>query len=444
MVRAVSLARYTLAEMGRVWSEEHKFKLWLDVELAVCRARAATGEIPPEAMHDISRATVDIDRINELEKVKKHDVVSFLSSVAESVGENARYIHVGLTSYDIVDTALALRLRDATDILLEDLASLEKAITRRAIEHKDTLMAGRTHGVHAEPITFGFKLAIWVDDVRQCIKNLKASAEQVNYGKISGPVGTHATVSPAIEEDACAQLGLKPAPVSSQIVQRDRHAHYLTTLALVASTLEKFAVEIRSLQRTEVREVEEPFAGGQAGSSAMPHKRNPELAERVCGLARVMRGNAITSMESVALWHERDLSNSSAERLIIPESCILLDYCIDLMARVIDGMSVYPQRMLRNLESSYGLVFSQRVLLKLIDAGMSREKAYRIVQRNAMIAWQEEKPFKELLGSDPAVRAVMTTGELDGVFDYQYYLTHIGTAFDRLNIEVDQEPEVTA
>lgn len=440
----MSLARYILPEMGQVWSEEHKFKLWLDVELAVCEARAAAGEIPPEAMQDISRATVDIDRINELEKVKKHDVVSFLSSVAESVGENARFIHVGLTSYDIVDTALALRLRDSTDILLKDLQALEKAITRRAIEHKDTLMAGRTHGVHAEPITFGFKLAIWVDDVRQCVANLKASAEQVSYGKISGPVGTHATVSPAIEEDACGRLGLKAAPVSSQIVQRDRHAHFLSTLALIASTLEKFAVEVRSLQRTELREVEEPFSGGQAGSSAMPHKRNPELSERVCGLARVIRANAITAMESVALWHERDLSNSSAERLIIPESCILLDYSIDLMARVIDGMSVYPERMLRNLESSFGLVFSQRVLIALIGAGMSREKAYRIVQRNAMTAWREEKQLRDLLGSDPDVRAVMTTSGLDELFDYQYYLAHIGTAFERLNIKVDQETEVTA
>ena len=430
--------------MGRVWSEEHKFKLWLDVELAVCEARAAAGEIPPEAMQDISRATVDIDRINELEKVKKHDVVSFLSSVAESVGDNARFIHVGLTSYDIVDTALALRLRDSTNILLKDLQALETAVTKRAIEHKDTLMAGRTHGVHAEPITFGFKLAIWVDDVRQCVQNLKTSAEQVSYGKISGPVGTHATVSPAIEEDACSRLGLKAAPVSSQIVQRDRHAHYLSTLALIASTLEKFAVEIRSLQRTEVREVEEPFSGGQAGSSAMPHKRNPELSERVCGLARVIRGNAITAMESVALWHERDLSNSSAERLIFPESCILLDYSIDLMARVIEGMSVYPRRMLSNLESSYGLVFSQRVLITLIDAGMSREKAYRIVQRNAMTAWREEKQLRELLGSDPDVRAVMSTSDLHDIFDYQYYLAHIGTAFERLNIKVDQETEVTA
>ncbi|MBI2941171.1 MAG: adenylosuccinate lyase [Chloroflexi bacterium] len=420
--------------MARVWSNDNKYAKWLAVEIAVCEAWAEIGGIPGDALPAIRQASLDVNRMRHFEERTKHDVTAFLRAVGETVGEAARFIHLGLTSSDVVDTGLSLQIKEASATLEADLAGLRAALERRALEHKDTVMVGRTHGVHAEPTTFGFKLAVWVDEARRHQRRLREAAEQIAYGKISGAVGNHANVPPAVEEITCRRLGLQPAPVSTQVLQRDRHAHYLTTLALIASSLEKFATEIRGLQRTEVHEVEEPFGTQQTGSSAMPHKRNPELAERICGLARVVRGNAITAMEAIPLWHERDISNSSAERLIFPESCLLVDYCLRLMTRLVAELRVFPDRMRRNLESSYGLVYSQRVLLALIEKGLSRDDAYKLVQRNAMRAWDTEQPLLSLLQADQEVTRHLAAEELAGLFDIGYYLKHIDTAFARLGL----------
>ena len=428
------IERYSRPAMKQVWSDENKFQKWLQVEIAACHAWAELGTIPKEALAQIEKASFDPARYDQHFKVTHHDVTAFLNTVGETVGEASRFIHLGMTSSDVMDTALALQLQEAARILDEDLSQLQDVLTSRAREHKKTLMMGRTHGVHAEPITFGLKMALWLEEVKRGRERLEAARKSVGVGKMSGAVGSYATLPPQVEARACARLGLEAAPISSQIVQRDRHAHFVTTLALIASSLEKFATEIRALQRTEVREVEEPFEEGQTGSSAMPHKKNPELSERVCGLARLIRGHAVTAMENVALWHERDISHSSAERLIIPDSCLALDYIASLFTRIMDGLNVYTDRMRRNAEMTRGLVFSQRVLLALIEKGMSRREAYGIVQRAAMRAWKEESDFYSLLAADPEVTKRLPPGELKGLFDYGYYTRHVDEVFARLGL----------
>ncbi len=428
------IERYSRPAMKRVWSDENKFNRWLDVEIAVCDAWADLGTIPRNAMPRIKLARVNIKRMEEILQETHHDMTAFLGAVAESVGEEARYIHLGLTSSDVMDTALSLQLCESADLLLEDIKELIEVIARRAIEFKYTIMIGRTHGVHAEPITFGLKLAVWLDEMRRNQRRMVEAKRAICYGKISGAVGTYATVPPEVEERACAKLGLQPAPISTQILQRDSHAQFVTTLALIASSLEKFATELRALQKTEVREVEEPFSAGQTGSSAMPHKRNPELGERVCGLARLIRGHSVTALENVPLWHERDISHSSNERLILPDSCLALDYILNLFTGVLSGLKVFPKNMKKNLELTKGLVFSQRVMLALIEKGLSRQDAYKAVQRNAMKAWSGNRSFISLLKADRTVKASLKPAELTKIFDYQYYLGHVNEIFNRLGL----------
>ncbi len=432
------IERYSRPEMKRVWSDENKFNKWLEVEFAVCQAWADSGVIPREAVPKIKMARVNLKRMEEILKETHHDMTAFLGAVAESVGKESRFIHLGLTSSDVIDTALSLQMVEAADLLTEDIKELIAVLAERAIEHKYTPMIGRTHGIHAEPITFGLKLALWVQEMSRHRQRLNEAKKAIAVGKISGAVGTYAMLSPEIEERACARLNLVPDPISSQIIQRDRHAQFVTTLALIASSLEKFATEIRGLQRTETREVEEPFASGQTGSSAMPHKRNPELCERVTGLSRLLRGFALTSMENIALWHERDISHSSTERIILPDACLLLDYSLAIFTSVMKGLLVYPQRMKRNMELTKGLIFSQRVMLALIDKGLSRQKAYEMVQRNAMKSWRGSKNFLSLLKADPEVTSSLTEAELKGLFDYQYYLRYIDEIFQRLGLTATQ------
>ncbi len=428
------IERYSRPEMKRVWSEENKFDKWLQVEIAVCEAWAEMGVIPKEAIPKIKTATYKLERISEILKVTHHDMTAFLQAVSESLGEESRFIHLGLTSSDIMDTALNLQLKEATKLLADDITKLIAVLEDKAIEHKTTLMIGRTHGVHAEPITFGLKLALWAQEMKRNYGRLTEAEKMISVGKISGAVGTYATVPPEVEEIACDKLGLAPAPISNQIVQRDRHAHFVTTLAIIAGSLEKFATEIRSLQRTEILETEEPFSPGQTGSSAMPHKRNPELCERICGLARLVRGYALTSLENIALWHERDISHSSTERIILPDSCLVLDYILNIFTLIMQGLQVYPENMRRNLELTQGLVFSQRVLLALIDKGLSRQKAYQIVQRNAMKAWKEQTSFLGLLKADREVTEHLSVSELEALFDYSYFVRHVDTIFERLGL----------
>lgn len=428
------IERYSRPAMARVWSAENRLDKWLAIEIAACEAWAELGVVPREALPTIRQARYDMKRMAELELETQHEVTAFLRSVAPSVGAEARFIHLGLTSSDVMDTGLALQMVDAAALLREDLERLLAALERQAVAHRSTLEIGRTHGVHAEPITFGFKLAIWVDEMRRNATRLAQATEQIAVGKISGAVGTHATVPPFVEEYVCRKLGLKPAPVSSQIIQRDRHAQFVTTLAIIASSLDKMATEVRGLQRTEVLEVEEPFGEGQQGSSAMPHKRNPVLSERVSGLARLIRGHAVTALENVTLWHERDISHSSAERVIIPDACLALDYILDLFTGVIERLQIYPQNMRKNIDLTHGLVFSQRVLLALIEKGLSRQAAYEMVQRNAMRTWRGEGEFLSLLRADPEVRNHLTDEELTSLFDYHYFLRHIDTAFERLGL----------
>lgn len=428
------IERYSRPQMAAIWSEERKLDAWLRVEIAVCEAWAERGVIPPDAMAKIRHARYDIERWRQYEKEMHHDFNAFLRSVADSLGDESRFVHLGLTSYDVEDTALALRLVEATDLLEQDVHTLMEAIAVRAREHKDTIIMGRSHGVHAEPTSFGLKLAGWWDEMRRHSHRLTHAKEQVAVGKISGPVGSHASVPPDLEEDVCGSLGLLAEPVSTQVVHRDRHALFVSTLALVAASLEKFATEIRHLQRTEVLEVEEPFLAGQTGSSAMPHKRNPEKCERITGLARLFRGYAVAALEDVALWHERDISHSSVERVILPDACILLDYMLDLMTFIVRGMRVYPERMRENMEASYGLPFSQRVLLALIDKGMGRQEAYKVVQRCAMRSWETRTPFLEALRQDPEVTSRLGPSELPSLFDHGYYLRHVDDSFRRLGL----------
>jgi adenylosuccinate lyase len=428
------IERYSRSRMKKIWSDKNKFDQWLRVEIAACEAWAELGEIPREDIVKIRKASYNLNRIAEFLKVTHHDMTAFLSSVAESLGTESRFIHLGLTSSDVMDTALSLQLTQAADILTKDVAELISVLENKAVEHKYTIMMGRTHGVHAEPITFGLKMALWTEEMKRNAQRLAEAKKNISVGKISGAVGTYATVPPQVEKIACAKLGLAPAPISSQIIQRDRHAQFLTTLAIIASSLEKFATEVRGLQRTEVREVEEPFEEGQTGSSAMPHKRNPELCERICGLARLIRGYALTSLENIALWHERDISHSSTERIILPDSCLVLDYMLSIFTSIMKGLRVYPENMRRNIELSQGLVFSQRVLIALINKGLTREEAYKMVQGHAMKAWGEKKDFLSLLEADRRVTAHLSKRELNSLFDYEYYLKHVDEVFERLGL----------
>jgi adenylosuccinate lyase len=427
--------RYARPAMKLVWSEDNKNDKWLQVELAVCEAWTEEGIIPQEDMVKLRGARYDEARMKEVFERTRHDMTAFLQSVTAGLGEEGRWLHMGLTSHDVQDTAQSLQLVQACDLLLEDIDRLVAAIKKRAIEHKHTPMMGRTHGVHAEPTTFGLKLALWWDEMWRNRHRLEEARKSIAVGKISGVVGTYATVPPQIEERVCAQFGISPAPISNQVVQRDRHAQFVTTLAIIAASLEKFATEVRGLQRTEVREVEEPFGQGQTGSSAMPHKKNPELSERVCGLARLIRGHSVTALENVALWHERDISHSSAERLILPDSCMALDYILGIFTGVVDGLRVYPQRMWSNIELTKGLVFSQRVLIALLESGLSREKSYEIVQVCAMRSWEESADFRQLLREQPEVTERLPGDALESIFDYDFYMRHVEYSFLRLGLE---------
>jgi len=419
--------------MEAIWSPENRYRKWLDIEILACEAMAARGEIPEASMKNIrERAGFDVDRIDEIEKTTKHDVIAFLTSVTEKVGEDGRFIHRGLTSSDILDTSLGLLLREAAEILIEDLDLLLAAIKKKAFAHQNTLMIGRSHGIHAEPITFGLKMALWHAEMERNRERMVRAKETISTGKLSGAVGTFSFVDPAIEEYVCRKLRLKPAPVSSQIVQRDRHAEYFSTLAIIASSIDKFAQEIRLLQRTEVREAEEYFSPGQKGSSAMPHKRNPVLSENLSGLSRLMRSYAVAALEDVALWHERDISHSSVERVIGPDATILLDFMLSRFTGLIDQLVVYPERMLANLQMTNGVIFSQMVLLKLIEKGISREGAYAIVQRNAMRSWQEGLEFKDLLLQDDEVMTQLNADDLAGVFQVGNFLKQIDFIFNRV------------
>src|SRR6266700_1272536 len=435
------IERYSLPEMAAIWSATHKTDMWLQVELLVCEGWAREGVIPPDAIEKIRAARYNAERMQQIEQETHHDMIAFLRSIQEQLGAEGRFIHLGLTSSDVLDTGLAVQLKEAGALLCKSLSELVETIATAAVRYKYTLMVGRTHAIHAEPITFGLKLALWVDELRRGQQHLTAALEQVTVGKISGAVGTHATVPPQIEEFVCEQLGLGVAPASSQIVQRDRHAYFITTLALLGSSLEKMAQEIRHLQRTEVSEVFEPFGAGQQGSSAMPHKRNPELCERICGLARVLRGYAVTSMENVALWHERDISHSSAERIIIPDACTLLHYVLHIFNKVMAGLEVDEERMLSNLNMTGGLIYSQRILLALIEKGVGRQEAYQMVQRNAKKVWSmsrngsiQGQALIQALSKDDEVTRYLSYDELIELTNTGYYVKYIDTTFARLKL----------
>lgn len=427
------IERYTRKEMGNIWSMENKFRKWLEVEIAVCEAWAELGKIPQDALKEIKeKADFDLKRIDEIEATVKHDVIAFLTAVAEKVGPVSRYIHMGLTSSDVVDTALALQMREAANLIMEDLKKIKELFRQKAFQYKDTICMGRSHGVHAEPTSFGLRFALWYEEAGRNIERLASAIERISVGKISGAVGTFSNIPPEIEEIALKKLGLKPEPVATQVVQRDRHAEFLSVLALIAAMVEKVAVEIRHLQRTEVLEAEEPFTEGQKGSSAMPHKRNPVGCENLSGLARLVRSNAFASFENIALWHDRDISHSSVERVIIPDNCILVDYMLNRLYGIIKDLRVYPERMLKNIELSYGLYNSQRVLLALVEKGLTREEAYKIVQSNAMQSWKEGKPFMELLLNDGGVRKYLTEDEIKSIFDLNYYTRNIEYIYQRV------------
>jgi adenylosuccinate lyase len=430
------IARYTRPEMGAIWSEENKFRTWLDIEILACEAQADLGVFPKKSAKTIRRkAAFDVRRIEEIERKVNHDVIAFLTNVGEHVGPDSRFIHLGMTSSDILDTGLAIQMKHSADLLLKDLQKLAVVLARRAKEFKHTIMVGRTHGIHAEPTTFGLKLAMWYDENQRNIRRLEQARETISFGQISGAVGTYEHLDPFVERYVCEKLGLKPAPISSQVLQRDLHAEFLTTLSVVGSSLEKFATEIRLLQRTEVLEAEEYFAKGQKGSSAMPHKRNPITCERVAGLARVLRGNAVAALENVALWHERDITHSSVERIIIPDSCILLDYMIATFTRIVDELVVYPENMMKNLEKTRGLIFSQSVLLALTKKGMKREDAYTAVQKLAMEVWSREtRNFKDVLKSDKTISSFLGSRGLDQLFDLKKSIRNVDYIFKRVGL----------
>ncbi len=430
------IPRYCRPEMARLWTDRHKFQTWLRVELAVCEARYRRGEIPETDWHQIrKKARFSVKRVRQIEEDVRHDVIAFLTAVAENVGPASRHIHVGMTSSDVLDTALALNLVQASTLLRSGIERLQTAIARQARKHKYTACMGRSHGVHAEPTTFGLKLAVWYDELRRAQQRLADATEQVAVGKISGAVGTFAHIDPFVEKYVCEKLGLKPAPASTQTVQRDRHAQFLTTLAVIAASLEKFATEIRNLQRTEILEVEEFFSKGQKGSSAMPHKRNPITCERVAGLARVVRADALAALENVALWHERDITHSSVERVILPDATIALDYMLVQFTRIVDRLLVYPENMKKNLEKTGGLVFSQSLLLELARAGLTREAAYALVQKHAMAAWEGKADFRAGIESDAEIVAALGKEKIAACFDLQRHLRHVDTIFRRVGLE---------
>jgi adenylosuccinate lyase len=427
------IPRYSRDKMSAIWSEENRYQKWLDIEILACEAMAQRGEIPETALKNIkARAGFDMARIDEIEKITKHDVIAFLTSVTEKVGEDGRFIHMGLTSSDILDTSLAVLLKEAAGLLLDDLEELLAVLKKKALDYKNTLMIGRSHGIHAEPITFGLKMALWYQEMERNRDRMIRAKDTISTGKMAGAVGTFAFTDPAIEEYVCSHLGLRPAPVSSQIVQRDRHAEYFSTLAIIASSIDKFAQEIRLLQRTEVREAEEYFSQGQKGSSAMPHKRNPILSENLSGLSRMMRAYAAAALENVALWHERDISHSSVERIIGPDATILLDFMLNRFTGLLDKLIVYPDRMLENLNMTHGVIFSQIVLLKLVERGMSREDAYAVVQKNAMKSWEDGASFKLLLSGDEEVTACLNYQDIDGIFQFDHFLKSVDFIFNRV------------
>ncbi|HZG59711.1 adenylosuccinate lyase [Bacillus alveayuensis] len=429
------IERYTRPEMGAIWTEENRFKAWLEVEILACEAWAELGVIPKEDVELIRKnASFDIQRIKEIEEETRHDVVAFTRAVSETLGEERKWVHYGLTSTDVVDTALSYLLKQANEILLRDLENFIQVLKEKAQEHKYTVMMGRTHGVHAEPTTFGLKMALWYAEMQRNLERFKQAAETVRVGKISGAVGTYANIDPFVEKYVCEKLGLEPAPISTQTLQRDRHAHYMATLALIATSIEKFAVEIRGLQKSETREVEEFFAKGQKGSSAMPHKRNPIGSENMTGMARVIRGYMLTAYENVPLWHERDISHSSAERIILPDATIALNYMLNRFTNIVKNLTVFPENMKRNMDRTLGLIYSQRVLLALIDTGMTREEAYDLVQPKAMEAWEKQVPFRSLIEADETITSRLTKEQIDDCFDYNYHLKHVDTIFERLGL----------
>jgi adenylosuccinate lyase len=427
--------RYTRPEMGAIWTEENRFKAWLEVEILACEAWSEIGDIPKEDVQKIrEKASFDIDRIKEIEEETRHDVVAFTRAVSETLGEERKWVHYGLTSTDVVDTALSYVLKQANQILQKDLENFIEILTNKAKEHKYTVMMGRTHGVHAEPTTFGLKLALWLEEMKRNLERFKMAASDVEFGKISGAVGTYANIDPFVESYVCEKLGLQPAPISTQTLQRDRHAFYMSSLALIATSIEKFAVEIRGLQKSETREVEEFFAKGQKGSSAMPHKRNPIGSENMTGMARVIRGYMTTAYENVPLWHERDISHSSAERIILPDATIALNYMLNRFGNIVKNLTVYPENMKRNMDRTLGLIYSQRVLLALIDKGMSREEAYDTVQPRAMEAWEKQVQFRSLIESDEKIAGLLSEAEIDDCFDYNYHIKHVDMIFERLGL----------
>lgn len=427
------IPRYTREEMGKIWEPENRFGKWLDIEILVCEALNKLGEIPNSSLKNIKRnASFDIGRIDEIEREVKHDVIAFLTSVSEHVGDDARYIHMGITSSDILDTSLSLLLKEASLLIIKDIEHLLAVLKKKAFKHKQTVMIGRTHGIHAEPITFGFKMALWYEEMKRNLTRMRRAKENISYGKISGAVGTFAHTSPFVEEYVCKKLGLKPAPVSTQIIQRDRHAEFFATLSIIASSLDKFAQEIRLLQRTEVGEAEEFFSKGQKGSSAMPHKRNPVLSENLSGLARVVRSHALTAFENVALWHERDISHSSAERVIGPDSTILIDFMLNRFASIVEQLVVHPKQMEKNLNLTNGIFFSQAIMLRLVKKGLSREDAYRVVQKSALKAWGEGKDFKNVIAKDRAIKKYLSKKEIEQSCNMKNYLKHIDDIFLRV------------
>ncbi|MGG3804090.1 adenylosuccinate lyase [Metabacillus fastidiosus] len=427
------IERYTRPEMGAIWTEENRFKAWLEVEILACEAWAELGAIPKEDARLLrERASFDVKRIREIEAETRHDVIAFTRAVSETLGDERKWIHYGLTSTDVVDTALSYLLKQANDILLKDIENFVEILKDKALEHKYTVMMGRTHGVHAEPTTFGLKLALWHEEMKRNLDRFRRAAEGVQFGKISGAVGTYANIDPFVEQYVCENLGIQPAPISTQTLQRDRHADYMAALALIATSIEKFAVEIRGLQKSETREVEEFFAKGQKGSSAMPHKRNPIGSENMSGLARVIRGYMMTAYENVPLWHERDISHSSAERIILPDATIALNYMLNRFANIVKNLTVFPENMKRNMDRTLGLIYSQRVLLALIDTGMTREEAYDLVQPKAMEAWEKQVQFRSLIETEEAITSRLSSDVINDCFDYNYHLKNVDYIFNKL------------
>ena len=429
------IERYTNPEMGNIWTLQHEFEVMLDVEIAACEAMAELGEIPKEAARNIrEKAHFELDRVKEIEKETNHDIIAFLTNVAEYVGDDSKYIHKGLTSSDVKDTALGIMMKKSAELIIDDLKKFREVLKRRAAEFKHTVCIGRTHGIHAEPMTFGLKLALWMNEIDRDIERVEHAKKIVSVGKLSGAVGTYSNINPKIEELVCQKLGITPAPLATQVIQRDRHAEYMTTLAIVASSFEKFATEIRNLQRTDIREAEEYFSPGQKGSSAMPHKRNPITCERIAGMARLVRGNALASMENIALWHERDISHSSVERVILPDSTINVDYCIKKFTNIIDKLLVYPDAMMENLNKTGGLIFSQRILIALVSKGVLREDAYRWVQRNAMKRWLEKEDFKTNISKDEDIVKYLSQDEIDECFKVDHFLRHVDMIMARFGL----------